>query len=327
MAVRVTAGGRLLFGFRNLSLDKPRLYGGLGVALASPATTVVATPAGTLDAPAGQAEVHARRSVEWLDVPGATVRVERSLPSHAGLGSATQFALAVYAAIASAYDRPVDVRAAAPTLDRGGRSGVGVAAFERGGFVVDGGHPTAAFTHERPPRGTWTVPSVVERHALPADWRFVLAVPEAAPGRSGDAEEASMRSVVESADPAVADRIDAVVEERLLPAAAAGDLEPFGAAVAEVGRLNGTWYARAQGGVYRPAVAPVVAAMADCPACAGAGQSSWGPTVYGVTDATGADAVSAAARDGLSAAGLDGETLVVAARNEGASVESVPPVG
>lgn len=328
MPVRVTAGGRLLFGFCNLALDRERLYGGLGVALDRPVTTVVAEPADDVEAPDPQTAAHARRSVDYLAVEGARVRVDESLPQHAGLGSVTQQALAVHAAVARAHGREPAVRTAAPMLDRGGRSGIGVAAFERGGFLVDAGHPATAFTHERPPRGEWTVPPVAVRHSLPGDWRFVLAMPDAPSGRSGAEEDRSMRSVVESADPAVADRISTVVVDRLLPAVATGDAAGFGAAVAAIGRLNGEWYAAEQGGVFRPAVGPLVEHLSACDAVYGAGQSSWGPTVYAVTDADHVEAARTAARDALEAAGLDGETRVARPRNAGAAVDRPePPVG
>jgi beta-ribofuranosylaminobenzene 5'-phosphate synthase len=207
-------------------------------------------------------------------------------------------------------------------LDRGGRSGIGVAAFERGGFVVDAGHPADAFTHERPPRGEWSVPPVAVRHDLPAEWRFVLALPDAPPGRSGGEEDRSMRAVVEAADPAIADRISTVVVDRLLPAVATGDAAAFGRAVATVGRLNGEWYAAEQGGIYRPPVGPLVEALTEHDAVYGAGQSSWGPTVYAVTDADHVEAARTAARDALEAADLAGEIHVARPRNTGAAVES-----
>ncbi|HMB49495.1 MAG TPA: beta-ribofuranosylaminobenzene 5'-phosphate synthase family protein, partial [Natronoarchaeum rubrum] len=225
------------------------------------------------------------------------------------------------AAVAAAHDRPIDVRDAAPGLGRGGRSGVGVAGFERGGFVVDGGHPTSQFTTARPADGEWAVPPVTARHDLPDDWRFVLVLPDADPGRSGDDEDASMRSVVEGADPTLSDEISAVLTRRLLPAAAAGRREAFGGAVAEIGRLNGAWYTDAQGGVFRPPVGRIVEELGEHPVVSGVGQSSWGPTVYGLTDRSSADRARDAARDALDAAGVDGRVLVAGVRNAGATIE------
>jgi len=319
---RVAVGGRLHFGFLNLSLAHERLYGSLGVALDEPRTVVAAEPADAVRCDHDAGREYARRAVELLDVRGADVTVERTLPRHVGLGSGTQLALAVLAAVACAHGREPRVRERAPELGRGGRSGVGVATFSSGGFVLDAGHPTERFTADRPPEGEWSVPPVAARHEVPDDWRFVVALPDAEPGRNGDAEDASMRSVVERADPALADEIATVVTRRVLPALATDDHEAFGAAVAEVGRLNGAWYADQQGGVYRPPVGRVVSVLSDSAAIAGAGQSSWGPAVYGVTTADRAAAAREAAREALSAADVGGEVLVAEPRNRGARIES-----
>ena len=330
--VRVSAGARLHFGFCNLSLSHERLYGALGLALAEPRVVVEAVPADAVsvamesgaspevDAVRADVREYATVAADLLDVAGASVTVHAALPRHAGLGSGTQLAAATLTAVARAHDREPRVRERAPGLGRGGRSGVGVAAFESGGFVLDAGHPTARFTTDRPPDGEWTVPPVAARHRVPADWRFLLVRPAAEPGRSGDAEDAAMRAAVERADSEIADRIAGIVTRRVLPAAATGRAEAFGAAVAAVGRRNGAWYADAQGGVYRPPVGDVVASLSSSTAVFGTGQSSWGPTVYGVTDADRADAAAAAGERALAAAGVDGDVSVVRAANEGARV-------
>jgi len=320
MSVRVAAGARLHFGFLNLSLARERLYGSLGVALEQPRVEVAAAPAQAVDCGHERAAGHAARACELLDVPGASVTVESELPPHVGLGSGTQLALAVFAAVARAHDLAPRVRECAPDLGRGGRSGVGVATFEAGGFVFDAGHPASQFTTDRPARGEWTVPPVAARHETPGDWRFLLVLPDAEPGKAGSEEDDSMRTVVENADPGLADRISAVVTDRVLPAVATGDVDAFGEGVAEVGRLNGAWYAGEQGGVYRPPAGDVVESLDDSSAVAGAGQSSWGPAVYGVTDRERADAARAAGQRALDEAGLDGQVRIAEPRNTGASI-------
>ena len=320
MTVRVESGGRLHFGFLNLSLSHDRLYGSLGVALDQPCVVVEAARADSVSCDHDRADPVVERVCELLGVPGATVDVREELPVHVGLGSGTQLALSVLTAVAEAYDRDPAVRTHAPELGRGGRSGVGVGTFEDGGFVLDAGHPTGLFTTAAPARGEWTVPPVAARHQIPADWRFVLVVPDTEPGKNGKGEDESMRAAVEAAEPGLAERISGVVTRNVLPALATGDVDAFGAAVAEVGRLNGAWYADEQGGVYRPPVGGIVDSLAGSPAVAGAGQSSWGPAVYGVTDEARAEAAAEAGRETLAAGGVAGEVLVVAPRNEGASV-------
>jgi beta-ribofuranosylaminobenzene 5'-phosphate synthase len=324
--VRVSTGARVHFGFLNLSLAHDRLYGSVGVSIDEPRTVVVAEPAEYVECSASSERVgsvgrqYAERAVDVLDVPGASVRVESAAPRHVGLGSGTQLALSILAAVARAHGRDPDVRDLAPELGRGGRSGIGVGAFERGGFLLDAGHPAERFTSERPAHGEWTVPSIAARDDVPEHWRFLLVVPDVDPGRDGDAEDESMRSVIERAEPDVADRISGVVTRRLLPAAADGDAAGFGRAVATIGRLNGAWYADEQGGVYRSPVDGLVDALDAEPACHGAGQSSWGPCVYAVTDADRAEAARTAGRAALDDAGLDGDVLLASGRNDGADV-------
>ncbi|MFB6188498.1 MAG: beta-ribofuranosylaminobenzene 5'-phosphate synthase family protein [Halapricum sp.] len=318
---RVTVGGRIHFGFQNLSLAHDRLYGGVGVALDEPRLTIDAERADSVVCDSNDAASYVERAVDVLAVPGAKVSIERRLPRHVGFGSGTRLALASLLAVAEAYDRSIDTRAAAPELDRGGRSGVGVATFEHGGFVVDAGHPTELFTSEPPAEGEWIVPPMIAHHDVPTGWRFLLVTPAVDRGRSGEPEDRSIRSVVEHADPGIADDIALVLTRQLLPAIATADYETFGNAVARLSRLNGAWYADEQGGVYRPPAGRLIEALDSIPGVAGAGQSSWGPTVYGVTHSAVAETAKAGAEDALDELGLDGTVRIVSACNAGATLE------
>jgi len=317
----VTTAARLHFGFQNLSLAHERLYGGVGLALDEPRLRVEAEPAETVVCADEAVEPYVRRVVETLDVSGAAVHVRERFPRHVGLGSGTQLALASLIAVARAHGLTIDARTTAPQLGRGGRSGVGVGTFEGGGFVVDGGHPTERFTAEPPAEGDWDVPPVVAHHDVPADWRFVLVVPDSDPGQSGSEEDRSMRTAIERADPGIADDIAALLTRRMLPAMATRDRRKFGGAAARLGRLNGAWYADEQGGVYRPPAGLLVDRLADAPTITGAGQSSWGPTVWGLTDTEGMGAAREAGVRALDAAGVGGDVQVVAPRNTGATLD------
>jgi len=316
----VTTAARLHFGFQNLSLAHERLYGGVGLALDEPRLTVEATRAETVQCDDAATEPYVRRVVDALDVPGAAVSVEERFPRHVGLGSGTQLSLATLIAVVRAYDRTADARTYAPQLGRGGRSGIGVAAFESGGFVVDGGHPTERFTAEPPAEGDWDVPPVLAHHDVPSHWRFVVVVPDTDPGQSGSAEDQSMRQAVERADPGIADEISTLLTRRLLPAIATRDHSDFGQAAARLGRLNGAWYADEQGGVYRPPAGSLVESLSSAQVISGAGQSSWGPTVWALTTAEHVPAAREAGVLALDEAGVEGTVHVVAPRNPGASL-------
>ncbi|RQG89980.1 GHMP kinase [Natrarchaeobius halalkaliphilus] len=321
----VSTGARLHVGFQNLSLARSRLYGGIGIALEEPRVSVIARSADTVIADDPLAGSYATRACDVLDVPGVELGLEEELPRHVGLGSGTQLALSTLAATARAHDLEVSLRELAPEMGRGGRSGVGVATFEGGGFVVDAGHPTTRFTTEPPIEGDWTVPPVVARHDLPSEWRFLVVVPNGDPGRSGEDEDESLRAVIERADPAVADEIAGVITRKLLPAATEGRLEAFGEAIAEIGRKNGSWYTDAQGGVFRPPAGALVEALERCHVLSGVGQSSWGPVVYGLTDRAHAEEAVAAAENALERCGLEGRIVLSAATSTGARIRTDDP--
>jgi len=91
---------------------------------------------------------------------------------------------------------------------------------------------------------------------------------------------------------------------QLLPALVEADLASFGAALTEVQRVTGAWFAPAQGGVFAPGPSEMlVRRMAEWGA-AGVGQSSWGPAVYGLMgDAEEARAMAARAAEVVGAGG------------------------
>jgi len=120
---------------------------------------------------------------------------------------------------------------------------------------------------------------LLARHAMPDEWRCVLAIPRAEPGLSGRAEEEAFAQLRSDADRGAL--IAELVLTSLLPGLVEGDLTEFGAALTRVQRLVGEAFASVQGGVFHPRAGPLVDALLRLGA-AGAGQSSWGPAVYGI---------------------------------------------
>jgi beta-RFAP synthase len=146
---------------------------------------------------------------------------------------------------------------------------VGLWTFARGGLVVEGG--------VRP--GVEQPAPLLMRHAMPDEWRCVLAIPAAEPGLSGPAEEAAFARL--RPDRERAGLIAQVVLTALLPALVERDLGEFGAALTRLQRLVGDAFAPIQGGTFHPRAAALVDGLLRLGA-AGAGQSSWGPAVYGL---------------------------------------------
>jgi beta-RFAP synthase len=308
--IRVEAPARLHLGMLSVAGAGGRRFGGLGVSVSRPAVVIEAEPADELrvDGPEQErALAVARRCRDALGLPGeAHLRVVEAIPPHVGLGSGTKLALAVAQALATLHGRTVDAPALAHAAGRAARSAVGMWTFALGGLVVEGGVRDGA---ER-------AAPLLMRHAMPEAWRVVLVVPKADPGLSGPAEAQAFRRLVPSDDRAAA--IAQLVLTSLLPGLVERDLEEFGAALTGVQRLVGDAFAPVQGGRFHPRAAGLVEALLRGGA-AGAGQSSWGPAVYGIvgSDVAGHEL----ARRMETEVGGEGSVEVVAFDNRGARVE------
>jgi beta-ribofuranosylaminobenzene 5'-phosphate synthase len=308
--IRVEAPARLHLGMLAVAGDGERRFGGLGVSVSRPAVVVEARPADELSVEGAEAEralAFARRCRDALGITGgAHLRVVEAIPPHVGLGSGTKLALAVAQALATLHGRTVDAPALAEAAGRAARSAVGMWTFALGGLVVEGGvrrgleHPAPLLMH----------------HAAPEDWRIVLVVPKAEPGLSGVAEEQAFGRLVPSAERSAA--IAQLVLTSLLPAFVERDLEEFGTALTHVQQLVGDSFAGVQGGRFHPRAGALVEALLAFGA-AGAGQSSWGPAVYGVvgSDAAGRE-VARRMEDAIAG---DGSVDLVPFDNRGARVE------
>jgi beta-ribofuranosylaminobenzene 5'-phosphate synthase len=271
--VRVEAPARLHMGMLDASGDGARRFGGLGVGVRNPAVVVQASPGSdlTVEGPdSDRARAVARRLRDALGMTaGARIQILEAIPPHAGLGSGTKLALAVTAALSALAGRSCDPAAMARMSERGARSAVGLWTFAGGGFVVEGGRR----------RGSEDPAPLLVRHAMPDEWRCVLAIPAAQPGLSGGAEAEAFAQL--RPEPERSALISQIVLTGLLPALVERDLGEFGASLTRLQRLVGDAFAPVQGGTFHPQAGPLVDAMLRLGA-AGAGQSSWGPAVYGI---------------------------------------------
>src|SRR5688572_5559747 len=120
--VTVSVAARLHLGFLDLNGGLGRKFGSLGLALEEPDTLIeISRSAG--DAATGpqaqRAFPHLARMVERLGLPsGHSLCIHRAIPPHAGLGSGTQLALGVAAALRRLHRLAVDVEGDALLLDR-----------------------------------------------------------------------------------------------------------------------------------------------------------------------------------------------------------------
>ena len=316
-AARVSAPARLHLGFLDLNGGLARRFGGLGVALKGLSTVATARRSDRIRVTGGDAGVlrAATAALAYFRLDGGVeIEIQTAPPRHQGLGSGTQLALAVGAAIAALRGVEATVEDLALATGRGHRSGVGLGVFQRGGFILDGGRGAG-----RP------LPTVVSRHDFPEAWRFVLAFASQGQGLSGAAEREAFKSLP-AMPPATAATLCRWALMQTLPALVEGDCRQFGESLSRIQACCGEYFAPAQGGeAYANAAVRRAVEFLLTRQATGGGQSSWGPTGFAVFPDENAAGEAMRAFNQQAPAGENQVTLrLVGAENNAARIETMP---
>ena len=215
-------------------------------------------------------------TVSRFDLPivsAAQLTVEGCPPAHCGLGSGTQLALATAWALARLSGHPENVEQLADFTGRAMRSSLGCQGFAQGGLLLDPGH---AATGTSP-----LAESPESREEYPRDWPIVVLLAEE-PGSWHGSREKKAFARLESSDH-VSECMEVLAREEILPAVAAREFGPMSRAVHQFNRLAGEAFASVQGGPYSsPGIAGAIHRLLAL-GVEGCGQSSWGPSVFGLT--------------------------------------------
>lgn len=331
---RVAAPARIHLGFLDPSATLGRRFASLGLVIDGFDTRIEAfapAPGGSAAQGGPEVRIEAGAAVRAADGE-ALARIRRHIttlqqatgcrapiglrllaapPAHSGLGSGTQLALASGRAFCRFHGIELSTRELAMLLGRGQRSGVGIAGFDGGGLLLDGG-----------PAASGAAAPVLARIDFPAEWRVLLLLDPRVDGLSGIAEGAALGSLPRF-DQARAAALCHQVLMRILPAAIEADFDAFARGVSFVQSLIGDYFAPAQGGsMYTSAAVGRALEWVRRHTLSGIGQSSWGPTGFAILASQAqAEAVLAGARR----AGVLDPALrpaIVRARNRGAQVDA-----
>ncbi len=277
-AITVQTGARLHFGLLAVQAARGRNFGGVGLMVQAPGCELSVEVADR-DECSAEPEMLARLAA-WRDEyrrrchsehrpPTCRIHLSRAMPSHSGLGSGTQTALALAAALAQLGDEDnVAATELARRVGRGARSALGIHGFECGGLLVEGGKQNSD-----------DISPLVARLDLPEDWRVLLVTPNDRRGLSGDAERAAF-SRLTPFSVSLTESLCRIVLMELLPAVASHDFPSTANALREFGQLNGSHFAPVQGGIFAdPPMSELAKWLAD-QGHVGVGQSSWGPTLW-----------------------------------------------
>jgi len=279
--VRVSAPARLHIGFFDLNGETGRKFGSIGLAIDSHRTTIEVESAETLiiqsqsNLPTSITEKIERIVDKFYrslgqEVPenkqGIKLSLLELIPEHAGLGSGTQLAITIGTLLCKLHDISASTQEIAYQLGRGSRSGIGIATFDLGGFIIDGGLSDSS-----------KIPPLLAHYDFPSSWQVIMIMDQDSQGVHGS-DEVNAFTHLPTFPLSDSQAICHLSLMKLLPALVEEQIVPFGQAITDIQALIGDHFAPAQGGRYTsPSVAKLLL-YAQQLGHTGIAQSSWGPT-------------------------------------------------
>ncbi len=284
-SITVQSSARLHMGFFDLHGGLGRKFGSIGLSLEAPKLVIKAKAADTLDV-LGSTAVPATVISKAISITqqllaglhlnnSLELNVVQSIPEHAGLGSGTQLALAIGAAVNQLYGLNFSTAKIAELTGRGGRSGIGIAAFDYGGLLIDGGRVSSSDNI------TPTTPPLLARYDFPEDWRILLIFDTSQPGLHGEQEKIAFTQLPVFPENLAAHLCRHVLMQAM-PALVERDLTAFGHSIQALQAHVGDYFAPAQGGRYASKLVGEVLQHLETIGVACFGQSSWGPTGFAI---------------------------------------------
>jgi beta-ribofuranosylaminobenzene 5'-phosphate synthase len=279
--IRIKTPSRLHMALIDLNGEIGRVDGGIGITLEEPSIEITAEKSDEV-AVKGDPELAERMRKACEAVcpgKGADIDIKRSFWNHIGLGSGTQAALAAGTAISRLYGMDISPREIAIKAGRGGTSGIGIGAFEKGGFLLDGGHRMSAKKAFLPSSFSKGVPPapLLLNYTFPG-WDIVLAIPPLKGAH--DLYEKDIFAKVCPIPRREVEELCHIILMQLLPSVAEEDLETFGRAVNEIQEIG---FKKRELDL-QPGSRELIKIMVEAGA-PGAGMSSFGPATYAITEA------------------------------------------
>lgn len=280
--LEITTPSRIHITLIDLNASMGRIDGGIGLALEKPCITISARESDEIiaDGPLKErAEEAAKKILKTLKIEGGIeIEVKEAYPQHIGLGSGTQIALAAGKAICDIYNKDLSVREIARMVGRGGTSGIGVAAFEHGGFMLDGGHSMKEKKNFLPSSASRaSPPPLLARYEFPG-WKIVLVIPEIKEEFYGRKEVDIFQRYCPIPIAEVR-KLSHVILMKILPSLIEEDIEAFGEAINSIQKIG---FKKLEVGLQTREIRDLMKLCRNHSYCAGL--SSFGPAIYCIVE-------------------------------------------
>ena len=278
--IKITTPCRIHMTLIDMNAEIGRVDGGAGLTLSSPNIKITAEEANGVSIEGLQDFADRMKKAAESLLPegkGIRINVQEVYPAHVGFGSGTQSSLAAAAAVNELYGLGKSVRELALAVKRGGTSGIGVTAFEKGGFIVDGGHRFKDKGGFMPSAACQVPPGpVLFREDFP-QWDMVVAIPNEKGMHDQDEVETFKKFCPLPVEEVR--EISHVVLMQMMPAVIEEDIVSFGAAVNHVQTVG---FNKRESLIWPQFVKDIASFLRS--RSYGAGVSSFGPVVYSFVD-------------------------------------------
>jgi len=268
----VETPARIHFGIINPFKLDTRRFISTGVGVDTPRNRIVVYPEMKHDISgcrSSEVSEKLKPIIEEYGLENGYVVIEECIPKHTGLGSTTQLLLGVALGLLVANGKREDLITIARKLGLGRVSGVGTYVFIHGGFIVDTGVKNNSY------------PNLFFHADFPEEWRFIVIVPS---GRGlSDKEEERVFSTPIEVDASLSWKASHTLFTKMIPSLLERDFEEFSHALRELQEYVGGMFSSVQGGVFAESSCRYIELLKQL-GVVGVGQSSWGPTVYGLVE-------------------------------------------
>ncbi len=285
--MKIKTPSRIHMTLIDLNASIGRVDGGIGLALENPGMEISMRKRDEIEVEndvEGRARAVAGKVLRHIGIEdgagaGIKIKIDRSYGQHVGLGFGTQLALGVGKGLCDLYGVELDVKDIAEIVGRGGTSGIGIGAFEHGGFILDAGHRTqekptflpSSASRARPP-------PILARYDFP-DWKIVVAIPET--GQSGVSGKKEVGIFQKHCPIKISDveKLSHVILMKVLPSVVDEDIEGFGNGI---NAIQETGFKKIEVGLQTDGVKEIMKICSE--RSYGTGLSSFGPAVYSVVE-------------------------------------------
>lgn len=315
--VRIQTPARLHLSLIDLNGELGRIDGGIGVAIAKPNWIINISKHPTWKTPPGITE-HLKKLQQSMQLTqNYKITIESELPEHVGLGSQTQLALALGHGLSILEGLNHTTYELASLVARGGTSGIGIAAYERGGFILDGGHSKKIKPDFLPSHFSNVKPAVlVNRLEVPKDWYFVVAIPDIGMGKYGTEEVKIFNKYcpIPSTD---VEKLSRIILMQVLPSIIESDIEQFGSGLNKIQSIG---FKRIENKLQNEFITQLQEFFL-AQGATGTGLSSFGPATFSVIQSeAAARSLMKSAKKYLKQHGYAGTVFYTQANNKGAEV-------